>query len=146
MTVDRSEVYIGMCRAAEDVQELWRPAHGDFYLDEDGRVTCWVEPGPDQRRGGFLVRREGAVIRMSRYVWLPRQDQLIELAQEPGRRFERTTQVFFDWVKAPYTDGKSPPSEEFASLEQLWLGFVMQRKFFRRWDGSAWARMPLWPV
>ena len=93
-----------MCNLATEIQHQWQQAYGDFYTAENGRIDCWI---PQRRksvavRKGFGVCSQNDVIRIVKYVWLPRQDQLIEMAQENGRRYESVTQEFFNWAKTAY--------------------------------------------
>jgi hypothetical protein len=140
--MDKSETYIAMCAAATEVQQQWRQQYGDFYVDHNRRLRCWlgVRDGSVKVKGNYCVSAEGNVIHVSRTVWLPRLDQLIEMAQVPGRRYENTTQDFFDWTKRTYAQTGQTPGKQLDSLEKLWLAFVMQRNFGRLWKGSAWYR------
>jgi hypothetical protein len=140
--MDKSKAYIRMCDAAEEIQLRWRREHGDFYADVEGRVSCWVsrDPQPLRFRGGFGICVRNRIIHLSRYVWLPRQNQLIEMAQLPGRRYESIVQDFFDWTKQPYETLSEVPGRCFPSMEKIWLAFVMQQKYNKQWDGSTWIR------
>ena len=113
-----------------------------MFVGEGGRITCWVTGVHDQQsiRQGVRIKRsaDAKVIRLQKYVWLPRLDQLIELAQIPGKRYERVTQDFFEWTKREYPFTPGEPRHIFRSLEQVWLAFVMQRKFDKGWDGRRW--------
>jgi hypothetical protein len=139
--MDKSTEYISMCGNATEIQQQWDPGHGDFYVDQNGRVTCWVSNVKRVKKikRGFGVHPENGVIRLTRYIWLPRLNQLIEMAQEQGKRFELTTQDFFDWVKMPYQRASECPNKLFPSLEQLWLAYVMKRKLGKIWNGSEWV-------
>ena len=143
--MDKSPAYVTLCEKAAEVQKQWRQEHGDVFVDEGGRITCWVSGVHDARsiRQGVRIKRsaEANVIRLQRVTWLPRLDQLIELAQVPGKRYERITQAFFDWTKQDYGYMPGEPRTIFASLEQVWLAFVMQRKFDKGWDGLRWKRV-----
>ena len=131
-----------MCGQAEEIQRLWRPAHGDFYSDAKGRIRCWIDtsPPPERFKKGFGICVKNSVIHLSKYIWLPRQDQLIELAQVPGRRYESIVQDFFDWSKRPYRFTTGNPGRHFKTMEKVWLVFVMQQKFSRLWDGDTWIK------
>lgn len=141
--MDKSTVYIAMCARAEEVQRAWPRAHGDFYADGDGRVACWLPRHDGGRRiaDGREVREEGGLVRLIPFVWLPRQDQLIEMAQVPQRRYAQTTQDYFDWTKTPYRALGDEPARLFVSMEQLWLAYLMERRFGRQWDGREWRAL-----
>lgn len=139
--MDKSAVYVTLCDRAAEIQRLWMPRYGDFYRDGNGRITCWLSNGedPDKRvKNRFIVRAGDGLIRLSKYVWLPRQDQLIEMAQVRGRRYDSVVQDFFDWTKQDYGGRSGLPGKRFPSMEQIWLAYLMQRKFRKTWDGGDW--------
>lgn len=140
--MDRSRRYIEMCEKAAEVQKLWQPAHGDFFMGERGRIEGWVAGTHGKRNvvQGVEVRFENGMPKITRYVWLPRLDQLMELAQDRGKRFENVTLEFFNWTKKPYGGMQRPPRNVFDSLEQVWLAFVMFKKFGKIWNGGKWIR------
>lgn len=138
--MDRSEQYRAMCRQAEEMQRCWQPCYGDFYLDEQGRIDCWLGKDDDGRtmKGSVMVERGGHIIRLRRFVWLPRLNQLMEAAQEPGCRFEAMAQRFFRWCKIGYGRGTVSPTKTFPSLEQTWMAFIMFKGYGKVWDGERW--------
>lgn len=139
--MDKSPEYIRLCEQAREIQRCWKREHGDVFVGEDGRIEFWIDAIHPQRqiKKNFGVQNQGNVIRLSKYIWLPRLNQLMELAQQPPRRFEKTSQLFFDWTKAPYS-GSAPPGDRFNSLEQHWLAFVMQHIHGKIWDGRFWRK------
>ena len=134
-----------MCGAAKEIQLQWKQDYGDFFVDEKGEIKCWIsrDPGHYKVKKGFRICVKEDVIHLSKYSWLPKQDQLIEMAQVPGRRYENVTQDFFNWTKVPYEVLSDTPATLFRSMEQIWLAFVMQQKFNKQWDGSEWVKRPL---
>jgi hypothetical protein len=138
--MDKGEQYIRMCEEACEIQKLWMPKHGDYFADRSGKVECWVSHIHDrmERKNGFYIKRETGLVYLIKLVWLPRFDQLIELAQVKGRRYENTTHDFFRWTKTPYKTMEGLPQKIFSSLEQIWLAFVMHQKFWKKWNGSRW--------
>lgn len=140
--MDKSPKYVAMCAKAAEIQNRWRPDHGDFYQTENGQIKCWLTHSRQPQRfkkGVGIFVETGGLIQLTRYIWLPRQDQLIELSQIPGRRYENIVQDFFDWTKASYGETESLPGRLFRSMEQIWLAYVMQKKFARLWDESRWT-------
>jgi hypothetical protein len=132
-----------MCAAAGEIQQQWQRTYGDFYAAGDQQVSCWLPEKDDRRdiRQGFAVRRQGDVIQLQKFTWLPKQSQLIELAQVPGRRYESVTLDFFNWTKIPYDTQGHLPGKIFHSLEQIWLAYVMERKSGKKWDGARWVHL-----
>ncbi len=143
--MDKSQSYHRMCDRAEEIQCLWQPIHGDFYADSRGNIRCWIatNPPPERFKNRFGICIKNSIIHLSKYTWLPRQDQLIEMAQVSGRRYESIVQDFFDWSKRPYGSYSVNPGRLFKSMEKIWLAFVMYQKFNRLWDGHSWVKRPL---
>ncbi len=139
--MDRSQAYISMCAGATEIQKNWIPVHGDFFVGQQGRVEVWVDRvhGGRTMVGGVDLSFEDGMPQTTRYIWLPRLDQLIELAQEPDKRYEVLTQQFFDWTKRAYHFSSKTPPRLFGSLEQTWLAFIMHKDFGKIWYGEAWC-------
>ena len=146
-TMDKSKSYIHMCHAAEEIQGLWQPVYGDFYADAKGQIRCWISRNTATVRfkKGYGIWVDNSIIHLSKYTWLPRQDQLIEMAQVPGRRYENIVQDFFDWSKRAYGNDARSSSRLFKTMEKIWLAFVMQQKFNRLWDCHTWVKGS-WPA
>ena len=132
-----------MCAAAGEIQQQWQKEYGDFYAMDNDRISCWLPDKDAQRdvRKGFDVCRRGDLIQLQKFTWLPKQSQLIELAQVPGRRYESVTLDFFNWTKVDYDAESRLPGDIFGSLEQVWLAYVMQKKFGKKWNGSRWVSL-----
>lgn len=147
--MDTSEQYIEMCAKAEKIQE-GKPQDvggvclensiivsttsefglGDYYhvVDEEG-VRCCKECG-----------HEEPYIISSKVTWLPHQDELqaMVFAGPFGRDIVGNLNEFNRWAKLHSIWGDSSKEEEFQSLEQLWLAFVMQEKYGKVWKGEEW--------
>jgi len=135
--MDMSKKYIRMCKKAKEIQDKWMPQLGDFYwpkrclmIPEAVRVIC-----SDPLRYGFFRREE--------IVWLPRQDQLQEI-------FYETTQLDYEAIVDAYDfiehNLVSPAYvDQFTSLEQYWLAYVMSWKYKKFWDDDiGWWRDIKW--
>lgn len=138
--MDTSREYIAMCDEASEIQKNWRPVHGDFFIGERNKLRVWIDGinDPEKVVTGVEVEFRDGIPLATRYIWLPRLDQLIELAQEAHTRYERTTQAFLDWTKRDYGTLPGEPRKVFTSLEQTWLAFVMLRKYGKKWNGETW--------
>jgi hypothetical protein len=77
--------------------------------------------------------------------WLPRQDQLQKMMGGYKKNTERLHWYFYHllgneggahdnvlWVSWNYYD-------QFQSMEQLWLAFVMKEKFGKVWNNKEWV-------
>ena len=62
---------------------------------------------------------------------LPRQDQLQELYSSS---LYRLCTGFCNWLKRE----TGLYNYDFGSMEQLWLSFIMYKKFNKKWDGAMW--------
>lgn len=141
--MDKSQVYIRMCEQAGEIQCLWAQDYGDFFVGKNGQIRCWITEryATVRVKRGFGVECGGDVIHLTRMIWLPRQSQLIEMAQEPGKRYETVTLEFFNWAKKPYGPNPSEkrnPGKIFKSLEQIWLAFVMFKNHGKWWNDEQW--------
>jgi len=141
--MDTSRKYILMCDEALEIQKEWIPRHGDFFIGERNKLRVWIDGVNDPNKvvTGVEVSFQNGMPRLTRYIWLPRLDQLIELAQEVNLRYERTTQTFLDWTRLEYGILPGQPRRIFSSLEQIWLAFVMLRKQAKKWNGETWIRV-----
>lgn len=138
--MDKTLRYQNMCKTASEIQALWQPGKGDFYISQESGIHCWItETGDRHFRNGFgILREEDGVIRLEQRYWLPRQNQIMELAQVPGVPFRDMTFRFHEWAGNPYDRREDPERSLFITQEQLWLAFLMQIRFSKRWKGSDW--------
>ena len=133
--MDTSETYIKMCdceeiqniRHAEDCvdrNEWWQS--GDYVYTKDAEYVfnvCGVRHCVADT--GYFSDKDS--------IWLPRQDQLQEMVRG---KHESTWQLIVRlwkwWVKREAPDRN-------ASMEQLWLAFVMKEKN-KTWNGEKWQK------
>lgn len=138
--MDTSETYIKMCDCAE-IQDIAKAQNfdspGNFFADN--RTYCWWFCCDC---GTFADAKPNDSI-----IWLPRQDQLQEMAQSlhPAYSHWHILCGFTHWVypsciadKDGFRASRNIPLEQFTSMEQLWLAFVMQEKYNKLWDGKDW--------
>jgi len=126
--MDTTETYIKMrVKAIPDLG--WGiPSHmpvafvtdnDNVYVDVKGDWYCNYHQGKDD-----------AVIGCQ----LERQDQLQEMVDNNTTPAKNLAKEFGDWCFAlPLTIPNA-----FASMEQLWLAFVMKEKYNKIWDGEDW--------
>ncbi|MFP4474330.1 MAG: hypothetical protein ACLFOY_02155 [Desulfatibacillaceae bacterium] len=138
--MDRSAKYVEMCGQAPEIQAMWGQRGGDFYAEESDQIRCCPADGwlTTVFVNGQWHRTDDNPVHMAACVWLPRHDQLMEMAQVPGRTFADRAQDFFDWIKRPEPGGATPRSR-FDTLEKIWLAFVMRHRFGKFWSGSRWV-------
>lgn len=149
--MDRTKKYIKMCEKAEEIQREWKPQFGDYVYgvpDTDGNLSVSIVVAVDdsvyERLGMIRVtvidRWSGKVDcelwEAEKLIWLPTQDQLQEIwletySRQPSKR--GFIWGFHNWLEVPYIESKLP-EEYFDTLEQLWLAFIMHKKFGKVWD------------
>lgn len=138
--MDKSATYVRMCEKAREVQGQWVQHHGDVFVADTGKIVYWISEIHKLQRvkSGFVIDTKDEVIYLSKVIWLPRQDQLIEMAQEAGRRYDSVLQSFFNWTDTPYEKDAKPAKKIFPSMEQIWIAFVMQKNYGKKWTGYGW--------
>jgi hypothetical protein len=113
--MDTSKAYIMMCRQAEEIQKTERMTNV-FNIKHD--FIKYVSEGC------------GNVS-----VWLPRQDQLQKMLDgEPLNELDQ----LYDFKNSSSDIFGCTNSEKFTTLEQLWLVFVMHKKYGKIWNGKEW--------
>ena len=118
-----------MCEKAQEIQEKWKPKKGDFYtVVVHGKATDITDVYVD----GFPSLPQRFIPLSELYVWLPRQDQLHET-------------VGLDAIDGSIKVGEWGNCQvcDFNSYEQLWLGFVMKKKYNKTWNGKGWGKKHL---
>lgn len=158
--MDTSETYIKMCQKATEIQAVWKPAEGDYFYQPTSRpflegqfcvydVRLLIR-GPESGRLCFPEIVSGGpwgeynedgleyIDDTARLIWLPRQDQFQEMIEgtAPAVLMAFANEAFdrdHDWIEviAPY--------KALASMEQMWLCYVMSERYQRRWTGEEWA-------
>ena len=144
--MDTSKEYIEKC----DCPEIQGDGVDDGSLGGTfigGHILYHIAPmnQPHNRDGYYHVTDTEAVrkcdscgneesyIESTKYIWLPRQDQLQEMVFQLG---EPPTAYIV--LLREFMQRNSPYYVMFASMEQLWLAFVMKEKFNKTWDGEKW--------
>jgi hypothetical protein len=137
--MDTSETYIKMCEKATEIQEGHQWEFGDYFVYV-GHVYILVSISED----GFYHGRNSLYETSWEFrgnslvpcIWLPHQDQLQEMIHDlkyySKGQFSGSHGLIADfafWVEA-YSNLPC------ASMEQLWLVFVMKEKYNKIWDSK----------
>lgn len=88
-------------------------------------------------KDGFRIDSGDELVRIEKYFWLPRLNQLIEIAQCDNRAFCDISFKFLDWLKLPY-ENSTPANKIFTSIEQMWLVYIMKTRFGKKWIQNNW--------
>ena len=139
--MDTSKEYIKMCEKAKEIQNLWKPRTGDVFAHIHPEKLRIVERNPIYEAGvGHTLAEKGDIIplainftnRQSNYIWLPRQDQLQEIVSS---NVDKLLDAFSIWEEGT---GFIRERDNFTSMEQLWLAFIMEEKYKKIWNGKSW--------
>jgi len=140
--MDTSKEYIDMCREAEEIQKGWESKVGDFYV-ANNRVFVVENPviataTTERKKGGEcgwakLLRADGNI------VWLPRQDQLQAMLC-PCKNQARTLELINDFSES--VQGYAKEKRYKKSMEEMWLRYVMSRKYQMSWEDAATLWLP----
>jgi hypothetical protein len=126
--MDKSSNYIRMCEGIEEIQEQWQPEFEDFYVSISLGLTSPCQPIMSD------LEKKVSYLKTIKAVWLPRQDQLQEMVIENYATFWDLAIAFSNVLigeNASYF-------EKFASMEKLWLAFIMLEKHKRKWNDGEW--------
>lgn len=170
--MDTSRKYVEMSEKATEIQDLWQYDDGDFYLHrfteentsdkskwmigKDINMTLCISCNVKDSYGDQYVSEYNP---KGENVWLPRQDQLQSLYAENLQLDARgLLEIITDLrdfcdpfdglgtmplpVAVREAEREEKYVEQFTSLEQLWLAFVMKENFQKIWNGEAWAKDP----
>lgn len=137
--MDTSKEYIEMCRKAEEIQKL-DPGYdeeGNYYYQENNpslpEVGVWS--GYSQYEHPMLPEKR---------IWLPKQDQLQEMVMGTDEyKIVELVDGFHGFCEKDY-DYSCASTYEFGvqseSMERLWLAYVMDKKYGKRWNGQDWGK------
>jgi len=92
-------------------------------------------PPKDKFKGHGVVTE--SCINVKNVIWLPRQDQLQEMARE---NLDYTETIWGLHSAFFYKTKREEQyySQNFTSMEQLWLAFVMKERYSKIWNGEEW--------
>jgi hypothetical protein len=149
--MDTSQEYILMCEKAVEVQEGWESQVGDYgFLSHplDQRIV-FVAGEPWSLLTPvifpFAIGNNKDLKRKENLRWLPRQDQLQGMVPEIKNKLHVIFR-FIDFLQASYTKKTAQRAfvvlynmlDNGASMEQLWMAFVMKEKYNKTWNGKDW--------
>ena len=113
--MDQSIEYVKMCNCPEIQKAEHLESHNFYYH-------------------GFLAE-------IMRDVWLPRIDQLQEMIKTPELEDPFCMCVaFYKWWSEAKANWDNDPDNGYSTMEQLWLGYVMQQLHGKKWNGDEWVK------
>jgi len=129
--MDTSETYIKQCEKATEIQKR----HFDF-MGMIRRISIQSQIDA-QNKGIFESMDNKYYTNGTILIWLPRQDQLQEIIHDWKFELKQFSgahgllQDFAYWVEE---ESQLP----CASMEQLWLAFVMSELYHKKWYNGEW--------
>ena len=135
--MDNSKEYIAMCKAAEEIQDNWHMYNGDFFYSKNGQnspefcISIWLS---GSKRCNTVKDK----------TWLPRQDQLQKMYLDERVSIFKLLHKFNTFIFYPEEGTmlfKKYPQYQLNSAEQLWLAFIMQERYRKRWKGEKWEEI-----
>jgi len=162
--MDTSKINIKMCEKATGVQTSWEPEEGDYAVYKGGLksgVVILVAHLQPSGVGDFMLPEYTEITtnfnrvfsaRPSKYIWMPRQDQLWKFVDKDDSCLSRMG-VFARWCEDPWGFGSMPFPKQlelltqwseyidiFTTIEQLLLAYVEHTKFNKVWNGEDWEK------
>jgi len=143
--MDTTEQYIEMCKKATEIQKIWRPNHGDvFYIESEvmGNEVYYIGDVPNyykenEHDWSFSTHGCGCCsesLGHSNYTWLPRQDQLQDIHAYNYPKIDLYNLLYcFNAFLHGHSDQTRPHSPE-----SLWLEFLMEKLYSKRWVNGEW--------
>lgn len=151
--------YILMCREAKELQEQWKPKPGDriynpmpsihakYNIDILNHYFKNENGGHDIERvlinenlsflGYSTVQSESDI--KTRFKWVPRIEDLQEIHYNAylGQHVSTTEKSFHRWFWQEYNNKEKSCLENY-DWNELWLCFVMNKVFDKKWNGQTW--------
>ena len=138
--------HIKMCKEAKEIQKDWKPKVGDYCVCSRGMIGVLTSDKkqkvtyPDGNTGYAYIGvrlKDGAPWSSRNPIWLPTQEQLQEMWEK--EYLKRPTKKgwfgeFVDWMGDRYNKREEIPEEIFDTMTELWLAFIMWKKYGKVWD------------
>ena len=148
--MDTTREYLEMCEKAEEIQKGWNPKEHDYvqeanskYLKVSTICNGCIAEGISLHNFFDYDDYKGECI------WLPRQDQLQEIyskdifEEDELNACSNTGHFILDLFRCAIL-GCDKPCDitdwtfNMHSLEQLWLAFVMNKVYGKKWNSEDW--------
>ena len=128
-----------MCEKALEIQELHIPQEGDFIINGGYKLLEIIIHSPSDGYLGILESSPGyeynedeiTSIHNLNFIWLPRQDQLLDMVDEFLISSGETGYCVENKLFRCFAD----------TLEQALMKFVMRNKFNKMWNFENWIEI-----
>ena len=123
--MDTSETYIKMSERAEKIQQ----EHGEVWI----AFGSGILHSYDNVYYKCLTKEANCRWHL---IWLPRQDQLQEMAWKGS-----LLNLNIEFIKFLELERAPSYAANFTSMEQLWLAFVQKELHQKVWSGKEWIKV-----
>jgi hypothetical protein len=140
--MDKTEQYISQCKALpEEIKKLWKKELGDFVYVPEYDMIHTVFDGADNEYSASTNHISQHYRHIDKCTWLPRQDQLQDMVKNVGIVSFSNNLFDLDFEFSNFImEFRSSYLSKFKTMEQLWLAFVMNEKFNKKWNGHEWIK------
>jgi hypothetical protein len=131
-----------MCEKAEEIHKNHEFTDGDFLFDTRTptvKFVIYLKVLDDYLSKNLPNDMEKAY-ESEFMIWLPRQDQLQEMAGNPLEVLSRKLLFQNEFTRHLITEEYEKSDYVFKSFEQLWLEIVMFEKHKKIWNGEKWIK------
>ena len=126
--MDTSSEYITMCAKATEIMHNWHYKFGDFYVSFTAEIPSEVLTIVSD------LELHSSYMNQIKAVWLPRQDQLQALILD---QYATPWDLIIEFANTLMSD-KASYFDSFSSMEQIWVAYIMDKKFNKKWTGKDW--------
>ena len=123
--------YIKMCEKAEEIQKAWKPVDWDRFIYKDDRELgiAYI----DNKHNKKAMKKVN-----EKYIWLPTQEQLQEMIKEDFLAEFGMIFKLYNWIDNGIHCGIFNFDIKEITINELWLAFVMKKKWNKEWDDNKW--------
>ena len=149
MNKTEEEMFKNMCEKAEEIQKNWDRLPGDWVYNRllekiiiFNRQTSLPEYSIAYTTDGETQIMTQEEWDKNKNVWLPRQDQLQEMAWDKEIGEDNIDHLLMQF----YTEIHKIPDfdwhywDRFRTMEQKWLAFVMKSRYNKVWNEKEWVK------
>jgi hypothetical protein len=126
--MDTSSEYITMCEKATEIMNKWHYKFGDFYVSLVAGIPSEAQTIVSD------LELHSSYMHQIKAVWLPRQDQLQALILD---QYATPWDLVIEFANTLMSD-KASYFDRFPSMEQIWIAYIMDKKFNKKWTGTDW--------
>lgn len=141
--MDTTKEYIKQNEKAIEIQKLWKPRISDYiYSIEYEKVFIIIDNLNDKFLCILPYRTDREFFpKKEKSIWLPTQDKLQEMVDPRDGSQHTLMENFWNWCNKDYSFNTNLSNfAVFKTMEQLWLGYVMETKFNKVWNGENWVK------